>query len=414
MARSAAVAPSLVDTAQSNRRAGPLPRPNDGSMRIAVDLMSLGYDGSGSATYPYEILPRLAASREQFYVLLTKGVGFQLRDHVADKLQIIDLPSGTSNPYYRAFYQRYRLPRWLRREKIDVLFVPGGLTATIRRRGDRFRTVVMLRNMLPFDVHQQGLFPFSRYPYRRVRYLLLSRGLIHSFRSADRIVFISEYSKHVVGPRCNNTSSLVIRHGVGDSFRTTFPCSDGLCDRYRIRKPFLLYVSTIQPYKHQIEILDGFHRYCMAEPRTENLQLVLAGPNHGQYASRVKVAAGKLKERVVCTGAVPREDIPRLLAQADILLFGSTCETCPNLLLEYLAAGRPIVCSNSDPMPEFGGDAVRYVDATDPQAWCDSIHDLQSNQLMKQKRGVRARQRSELFSWDESARKTLAALTDWP
>ena len=380
-------------------------------MKIAVDLLSLAF--GGSETYPFEMLPRLAESSNEFFVLLTKGKGGQLRDHVGDRVQIVNLPSLTANPFLRALYQRYWLPHWLRRERIDTLFVPGGLTTTKRRPGDCFRIVVMLRNMLPFDVQQQALFPFMRYPYRRFRYRLLARGLLQSFRTADRIVFISEYSKSIVGPLCNDSKCMVIPHGVGGSFRDTLASSDDILSRYRIRRPYLLYVSIFQPYKHQLEVIDGFRLYSNKGTSKQRLQLVLVGLAEGAYASRVLEASRGLAGHVLCTGRVPRKDIPTLLAYASILLFGSTCETCPNILLEYLSAAKPIICSNSKPMPEFGGDAVRYVDAKDAHEWCEAIAELQARKFLRSQMGERATLRAKRYSWDETGRKTLAALTDW-
>ena len=64
-------------------------------------------------------------------------------------------------------------------------------------------------------------------------------------------------------------------------------------------------------------------------------------------------------------------------------------------------------------MPEFGGDAVRYVDAKDAHEWCEAIAELQARKFLRSQMGERATLRAKRYSWDETGRKTLAALTDW-
>ena len=135
-------------------------------MRIAVDLLSLGY--GGSETYPREELPRLAQSEHQFTVLLCAGAGEILRAVLPSNVRAVDAPRATRNPFFRHIYQQRALPRSLKENRFDVLFVPGGQTRTRRRAGDSFKLVTMLRNMLPFDQQQRASYHLTQYPTGQV------------------------------------------------------------------------------------------------------------------------------------------------------------------------------------------------------------------------------------------------------
>jgi len=380
-------------------------------MKIAVDLLSLGY--GGSETYPCEVLPRLAASEHDFSVLLVRNRGKELRVRLPSQVRQVDLPERFANPFFRHHYQKKVLPGWLRDNDIDVLFVPGGMTGTRRRPTDRFAMVVMLRNMLPFDPRQRSSYPLVRYPYMRFRLWLLSRSLRKTFQSADRVIYISRYSMEKVSPLAGAADAVLIPHGLSAAFRDGAPAGTRTLVRHGIRPPYLLYVSILDPYKHQLAVIEGFRRYLESGRAPSGLQLVLVGPIQGAYGRKVQREAERLGGTVLCTGAIARAELPELLRGAEALLFASTCETCPFILLEYLGAGRPIVSSQTPPMPEIGGDAVYYVDAEQPQAWCQALNEVLGNPQFRHELSAKAHSRASLYSWDETSHRTLAALTQW-
>ena len=59
-------------------------------------------------------------------------------------------------------------------------------------------------------------------------------------------------------------------------------------------------------------------------------------------------------------GSSPHDELPALYASADACVFASSCENLPNILLEGMASGLPIACSDRGPMPELLGDAAVY------------------------------------------------------
>jgi glycosyltransferase involved in cell wall biosynthesis len=355
----------------------------------------------------------LAKSAHDFKILLGAGAAPELRKRLPEKVQILDGPGWTRNPYLRHLYQRYQLPKQLREWGTQVLFVPGGQTGTPSLVKSGIRRVVMLRNMLPFERRERERYAWRSYPALRFRLEMLSRSLLRVFRGSDRILFISRYSAAVAGAQVPGVDRRIIPHGLADMF---FRSEAEISDRLRglIRAPYVLYLSILDPYKHQDVVLCGFERFRqLSGDGFKNLKLVLAGPGRGAYANQVRSAIDKSFGRAMYLGDVPRHELPGLLRGAEALLFASTCETCPNILLEYLASGRPIISSNTPPMPEFGGDACEYVDATSAEAWAEALRALLGNPGRRAQLSSVTTARAELYRLDTCAEETLKALTEW-
>ena len=73
---------------------------------------------------------------------------------------------------------------------------------------------------------------------------------------------------------------------------------------------------------------------------------------------------------------VPHEKVHELHSTADIFVFASSCENMPNTLIEAMAAGLPIACSNRGPMPEVLQDAGVYFDPEVPSSIAEAIENL--------------------------------------
>ena len=87
-----------------------------------------------------------------------------------------------------------------------------------------------------------------------------------------------------------------------------------------------------------------------------NVKLLLAGHASPHYFKKVKQTIEEygLMDDVIYLGSINHEDLPDYYKGAKINIFASTCENCPNILLEAMSSGRPVFCSTHMPMPEFG------------------------------------------------------------
>ena len=109
-------------------------------------------------------------------------------------------------------------------------------------------------------------------------------------------------------------------------------------------------------------------------------------------------------------GAIPFNDLHLRYAQADLGLFASSCENMPNILLETMASGLPIACSNRGPMPEVLGAGGVYFDPEQPADIARALRELiASPQLRSELAQVSYRQALQ-YSWARCAEDTFGFL----
>lgn len=300
----------------------------------------------------------------------------------------------------RVLWERFALPRLLRRLRANVYFVPaGGLTTRVP---NGCSTVVAFRNLLPFSPYHRRRYPLG---YMRSRYFLLRYLHAWSFSHATLVICISRHGRSVILPflRDPEHSSVVIPHGVSDDF---FPRENARLPAPDLPESYVLYVSVLNFYKAQIEVLEAWSRLRAIRNTPE--KLVLVGPEFPPYGHQVRrrIAELDLDDEVIVTGPVPHQELPALYQNAKVNIFASRCENCPNILLESLASGRPVISSSDPPMPEFGEDAVAYFDPADPEQLTRLLLEILDDPVRLEQMELDAKRQAEKFSLDRAVRTT--------
>jgi glycosyltransferase involved in cell wall biosynthesis len=289
--------------------------------------------------------------------------------------------------------------------EIDVLFCPGGLYGG--RVPKNCKLVTTFQNMMPFDLKQRVKYPFG---YMRFRNWILEKALLKSMINSELVIFISEYAKSFIEKKSNNriNKSVVIPHGVDSIFFKDSLTNLVIPDDFP--KDYLLYISTIEFYKAQIEVIEA---YAILKRKINELpKLILMGPEYKPYVKLVKktIVKNKLQNYVFLKEAIPNKDLPALYQNALINIFASMTENCPLILLEAMASGRPLVVSNYPPMPEFGSTAVEYFNPTNPNDLASLLSKVLSNKDISDQMSKKALIRAKDFDWRVTAKKTWIAI----
>lgn len=310
------------------------------------------------------------------------------------------------NPIARAVFQRLRVPALIRKLGVTVYFVPGGVVAT--RVPPACKLVTMFRNMIPFDTAQRKRYPLG---WQRLRNWVLERQMLKSMKDADLVIFVSEFARKVIETRANSqiACSVTIPHGLSRLFRTANE-QLSIPPEWAPAEPFILYVSTLDYYKAQIEVVRAFALLRGTWP--DPIRLVLLGPENPSYGKRVRMEVKRLglEREILFVGKVPYAELPNAYRHATINVFASESENCPNTLLEALGAGRPVICSLLPPMPEFAGTAALYFDPRDPVALAKRLQEVLESSAIANDFGQRAALRAAQYDWEETGRKTWHAL----
>jgi glycosyltransferase involved in cell wall biosynthesis len=141
------------------------------------------------------------------------------------------------------------------------------------------------------------------------------------------------------------------------------------------------------------------------------VRLALAGPWSGRRLARLRARARGLHvdERVDWMGFVSGGRLAALRAGAVAVAVPSRKEGFGLPVLEGLAAGIPVLASDTPALREAGGDAARYLPPDDPAPWSQAIAELAEDADERARLGELGRARAAEFSWEETARLTVAA-----
>lgn len=321
-------------------------------------------------------------------------------------INIIKVRFNVSNPFLRFFWEKYYLPILLKKKSVNLLFCPGGLISTTKPRS--CKKVTMFRNMIPLDRTQRQNYPFG---YMRFRNWLLGFSLINSMEKADLVIFISEYGEAVVRSITKKgiKNSVLIPHGVNKMSHKT----ENLESKFLIKDPYIAYVSTVDVYKSQLEVVEAY--YLLSKENISLPKLFFIGPwETMSYVKKIqnRIDQYNLNKKIELSGPATYKEIFAVYKNAEFLIFASKTENCPNILLESMACSKAVICSNFQPMPEFAKDAVLYFDPEDPRDLAAKIKRLLEDKKLLNDLELKSFERSAIFDWEQCSKKTWETLSE--
>ena len=162
--------------------------------------------------------------------------------------------------------------------------------------------------------------------------------------------------------------------------------------------PIVLAVGNLQEHKGQRLAIDALRHLRVKHPQA---RLVIVGDGPDGPALRAQAASLGLADNVHFAGLVPNAQLSCWYSAADVLVLGSSREGWPNVLLEAMACGTPVVATAVGGIPEVvqNTSVGRLVAQREPAAFAAAIHDLLASQPDRQQ--VRAY--AEGFSWDRTS-----------
>ena len=374
-------------------------------LRIAIDATNILR--GGGVTHLIELLSAADPARHGFSQIVVWGSPDTLAQ-LPDKPWLKKNFQGhhiSRTLLRRSLWQLARISKAVRQESCDILFVPGGSFF------GRFRPfVAMSQNMLPFERKERARYGFS---LKAMRLLLLSMTQYLTFVRADSVISLSRYAKNIIRQTkfLSRQNISVICHGVNQRFYQE-PRPQKAISFFTDDNPFrLVYVSPVEPYKHHEEVIIAVA--ALRRKFSWPLHLALAGHATGKGRRALADviahhdAAG---EWISFEGFIPFDQIDTIVKQADIGIFASSCEACPNIVIEYMAAGLPIASSHDGPMPEVLDDGAVYFDPERPAAIEAALANLIQFPDIRANKAVIAYERAHDLTWAKCADNTFAVL----
>ncbi len=317
-------------------------------MKIKVLVNALSALQGGGQTYLLNLLKDPPSENFEIHLLVCPK-----NKHTFSNLSGIllhDIGHWGNSVLKRTFWETFYLPKFLKHKQFNVLFSPGGIVPLSLFRNKQTKLVTVSQNMLPFLPDQVKSAETLLF---KIKLILLFFAQSLSFKKSDMLIFLSKYAQSKIGNAINlKNQSVVIPHGLSELFWDK---------KEKINEDYALYISSFFGYKAQIELIEAWAMLIKNYPNIQT-KLYLIGDYKTDYGTFVKALIEKrnLTNEVKLLGSISYPEIPAFVQSSRLNIFSSTCENCPNILLEYLASERPIMCSNWEPMPEFSGDATIF------------------------------------------------------
>lgn len=312
------------------------------------------------------------------------------------------------------FWTRVALPLELLKagQKPDVFFSPTHYIP-------RFTNIK--RVSMVFDV------AFMRYPkmYKQKDLLQLREGTRYSLIHASSIITISKSSKKDIikyfgkkndpklDPKILEEKIIVSYPGYNNKLYHPIKSPDKtqeILNKYSIKKPYVIYVSTIQPRKNHTRLIEAFKNI-------ENLQLVIVGKTKGEgregwMFEEILNLPEKLgiKEKIIFTGFVPDDEAVYLLNKSTALVYPSLWEGFGIPVVDAMACGVPVIVSNVSSLPEVVGKSGLLVNPESVVEIEQAIRLVSTDKKVHNKLCKMSLMQVKKFSWQKMAKDVMKVL----
>ena len=179
--------------------------------------------------------------------------------------------------------------------------------------------------------------------------------------------------------------------------------------KYQIKPPYLLFISTLQPRKNLVRLLQAYAASGLKH------ELVLAGRRGWRSAPILEQIAQldpPVRERIHLTGFVDEADKGALISGATALLYPSLYEGFGFPLLEGQKCGTPVIAANTSSLPEIAGGAALLVDPEDTAALTRAMQHLTADADLRAALCSKGYANIERFSWEKTAKQVLLTLEE--
>lgn len=369
-------------------------------MKICIDARWIFPELSGVGLYTQELIRGLATvDTDNDYLLLFD------RDEVLERTRTVT--GFDRSPRFRAaripygvfdWRSQVLLPVWLARQDVEVFHATNYFMPLIRF--GRVARVVTIHDLIPV------LFPDHAPRSRKSRVYPLFCALLRAVAArADLIIAPSAATRRDIlrelrVPERRAGKVRVIPEGVTPDFRPGPKAAD------RPEK-IILYVGRSDPYKNLPRLVEA-----LAGVRANGVPArlrIVGSPDPRYPEARERARALGLDPYIDWTGYVSTDRLIREYQTADVFCLPSRYEGFGLTVLEAMACGTPVVCSNFGSLPEVVGDAARLVDPAVLPELIAALTEVLTREEVAADLARRGLARAALFTWERSAQLTVEA-----
>jgi alpha-1,3-rhamnosyl/mannosyltransferase len=168
-------------------------------------------------------------------------------------------------------------------------------------------------------------------------------------------------------------------------------------------QPYVLFLGTIEPRKNIDTLLDAWQGFRLHN----DYDLIIAGATGWASEKTLARLRSQPPRGVRYLGYVPEDELPGLTAGATAFIYPSLYEGFGFPVAQAMAAGVPVITSNTSCLPEIAGGGALLVDPRSPTEIQSALEKLLTSRVLQQQLGTAGRARAEQYRWEICARRSL-------
>ena len=239
------------------------------------------------------------------------------------------------------------------------------------------------------------------HPKERIEYI--EKYFFKNISRSDMIITGSEYTKQEILERTEFTEDKirVIYHGIDHNL---FRVYESVELDFNLPPKFILSVGSIEPRKNLLGLLKAYN--SLSSKIRDEYRLVLVGFS-GWENSEIMSFIKEEEESVHYLGFISDEELAKVYNRASLFVYPSFYEGFGLPVLEAMACGTAVVCSNLSSLPEVGGDAPLYCDPYDIESIRENIESALSYSVLRENMIAKGLEQAKKFSWKKSAQSHI-------
>jgi glycosyltransferase involved in cell wall biosynthesis len=366
-------------------------------MRIGINILFLlpGIVG-GTETYAAALLHGLATvdRQDEFAVFVNReSKNWPLPE--APNFTRLVCPISAVSRSRRYFFEQVFLPQLLKEHAIDVVHSLGYVSPLFTP----CPSVVTIH-----DLNYRALGKYMP----RVRQMSLGLFVRQSVRRVAKVITISEFARDEIYHEFGLQHERIVVTHLAPRFQSDGSNSEvdlvGI-NKLGIRFPYMVAFAGGGPNKNIPRLLNAFGQAKGQYQPPHQLVLI------GRFSSDYLLSGFEQNKDVCLTGYLDDETLRSVLMGAQLLVFPSFYEGFGLPVLEAMACGVPVVCSNQASLPEVAGDAAVFFDPYSIEDMALKISQVAGDWELREELKQKGLDRAKHFSWEKTAQETLAVYT---
>jgi glycosyltransferase involved in cell wall biosynthesis len=302
------------------------------------------------------------------------------------------------NIFFQIIWQWIILPFYLKKNKIDILYTTDSSSFC------KFKpSIIFNQDILSFDKEALNQICFS---LEKLRLYIIRIVQIKAMNNSDEVIFLSKFSKNIISKNLKKKLSFnIIYHGVEKKIKklgnkNLVNCSWDYLSKKKIK---LIYVSPLFRYKNHSTVAKAYSRL---KKKYSNLDIKFIG----NYKNNLKLYHNIINQNSSINknnfiGEVSRKDVIKTLCKSDIFVFASSSETFGITLVEAMAIGIPIVCSNKSSLPEILKNGGLYFNPKDDLQLANQIESFIKDKNLRKQKSKEAKNISLRYNWNDNVKE---------